>query len=189
VEVGTCGLTSATASGDTYLRFFLGTAEVASNDDSCGGRASYFKYTVPAGKAGTYQVRAGCYSSGSCGGLAVWKVTAGTPPPPPTNSAFTFSATNTNSAQRSTTNHSVTLVAGQVIKLGTCTVAGSSGTGDTYLRLYGPASTQVASSDDSCSKLSYLSYTVPAGGGGTYQIRAGCYSNTSCSGTVAYTVQ
>ena len=61
-------------------------------------------------------------------------------------------------------------------------------TGDTYLRLKGPSGSDVASNDDSCggvgSKLTFTATTA-----GTYQIRAGCYSSTSCSGTVAWTVQ
>jgi V8-like Glu-specific endopeptidase len=188
VEVGTCGLEGATASGDTYLRFFNGAGtQVAANDDACGGRASYFKYTVPS--SGSFTIRAGCYSSGSCGGTVVWKVTPSGGGGSPITGSFNFSASSTNSAQQNTVNHNVTLAAGQVIKLGTCTVAGSSGSGDTYLRLFGPAGTQVAANDDTCNLLSYLEYTVPAGAGGTYQIRAGCYASNSCGGTVAYTAQ
>ncbi|WP_375767889.1 serine protease [Archangium gephyra] len=190
VEVGTCGVEGATVDGDSFLRFNNGAGtEVASNDDSCGGRGSYFKYTVPA--AGSFTIRGGCYSSGSCGGTVVWKVTPGTPGGGGSSGSFAFSASNTNSAQQNTVNKDVTLAAGQVIKLGTCTVTGASGTGDTYLRLYGVGTSgpQVASNDDSCGTLSYLTYTVPAGAGGTYQIRAGCYSSNSCSGTVAYTIQ
>ncbi len=188
VEVGTCGLTGATASGDTYLRFFDGaSSEVASNDDSCGGRASYIKYTVAT--AGSYEIRAGCYSSGSCGGTVVWKVTPGSGGGGGTSGSFDFNASNTNSAQQNTINQDVTLSAGQVLDVGTCGVAGASATGDTYLRLYGPAGSQVASNDDSCSLASRITYTVPAGAGGTYQIRVGCYSGNSCSGTAAYTIQ
>jgi len=190
VEVGTCGLEGATVEGDSFLRLNNATAEVASNDDSCGGRGSYIKYTVPA--AGSFTIRGGCYTTGSCGGTVVWKVTPGTPGGGGgTSGSFAFSGSNTNSAQQNTTNHNVTLAAGQVIKLGTCTVTGASGTGDTYLRLHGVGTSgpQVAANDDSCGTLSYLTYTVPAGAGGTYQIRAGCYSSNSCSGTVAYTIQ
>jgi V8-like Glu-specific endopeptidase len=190
VELGTCGVDGAILDGDSFLRLNNGAGtEVASNDDSCGGRGSYIKYTVPA--AGSFTIRGGCYSSGSCGGTVVWKVTPGTPGGGGSSGSFAFSASNTNSAQQSTVNKDVTLAAGQVIKLGTCTVAGASGTGDTYLRLYGPSGTQAAVNDDGsgCGTLSYLTYTVPAGAGGTYQVRAGCYSSNSCSGTVAYTIQ
>ncbi|WNG57116.1 hypothetical protein F0U59_21860 [Archangium gephyra] len=110
-----------------------------------------------------------------------------TAPPPPPGGSFTYSATNTNSAQQNTTNYNVYLTAGQTLKVGTCMVTGSSGTGDTYLRLYGVTATQVAYNDDSCGALSYLSYTATTSG--SYQIRAGCYSTGGCSGTVAYTIQ
>jgi hypothetical protein len=72
--------------------------------------------------------------------------------------------------------------------VGTCGLTGSSFTGDTYLRLYGPTGAQAASNDDACSgRGSNLSFTATSAG--TYQIRAGCYSSTSCSGTVAWTIQ
>jgi len=47
----------------------------------------------------------------------------------------------------------------------------------------------VGSNDNACGSLSYLSYTVPAGAGGTYQLRAGCAANRGCNGTVVYTLQ
>ncbi|WP_309894565.1 serine protease [Archangium sp.] len=188
VEVGTCNLTGATAVGDTYLRLYDSAtgAQVAVNDDSCGGQSSYLKYTVPVGKGGTYELRAGCYSSGSCEGTVVWRVNVA---PPVTTGSFTYSASNTRGASRGTVDHSVTMTEGQTLQLGTCTVAGASGSGDTYLRLVNAAGTEVAANDNACGSLSYLSYTVPAGAGGTYTIRAGCASNRSCGGTVAYTFQ
>ncbi|HEX5744632.1 MAG TPA: serine protease [Archangium sp.] len=188
VEVGTCSLTGATATGDTYLRLYDGAgAQAASNDDACGGRSSYFKYTVPAGKGGTYEVRAGCYSSGGCGGTVVWKITAGTPPPGPLTGSFTYTASSTNNATRNTTTRDVTAAAGQILTFGTCTLAGASGSGDTYLRLYTSTGALVAANDNACGSLSHLSYTVPADG--TYQLRAGCAGNRGCSGTVVYTLQ
>ena len=85
-------------------------------------------------------------------------------------------------------NQSVTINPCQTITLGTCGVAGGTFTGDTYLRLFTSAGGQVGANDDSCgvagSSLSYTAATT-----GTYQIRAGCYSSTSCSGTVAWTFQ
>ncbi|RYZ43255.1 MAG: serine protease [Myxococcaceae bacterium] len=120
-----------------------------------------------------------------CGVATSTRLCAGYPPPP-TPVTFTFTATNTNSANQNTVNRNVTLAAGQTLKFGTCTVPGSSGTGDTYLRLYN-GTTQVTSNDDACGTLSYASFTATAAG--TYQIRAGCYSSGSCSGTVSYTVQ
>ncbi|MBN1209360.1 MAG: trypsin-like peptidase domain-containing protein [Myxococcaceae bacterium] len=184
LTVATCGLTGATFTGDTYLRLFgPGATAVASNDDACGGRGSSISFT--ASTSGDYEVRAGCYSSGSCGGTVVWEIVDGTPP---SGGTYSFSASNTNSAQQNTVNQNVTLAAGQQITLGTCGVTGSAFTGDTYLRLYTSAGSQVASNDDACSgRGSNLSYTATSGG--TFQIRAGCYSTGSCTGTVAWTIQ
>jgi lysyl endopeptidase len=188
ITLGTCGLTGATVSGDSYLRLFKqGGAEVGSNDDACGGRGSNLSYTVPSGGDGNYEIRGGCYSSGSCGGTVVWEIVNGTPPPPPSNGSYSYSASNTNSAQQNTVNRDVTLAAGQKITLGTCGVTGSAFTGDTYLRLYSGA-TQVASNDDACGgRGSNLTFTATTAG--TYQIRGGCYTSGSCTGTVAWTIQ
>ncbi|MCP3166936.1 serine protease [Myxococcus qinghaiensis] len=188
ITLGTCGVAGASVTGDSFLRLFgpSGT-EVASNDDGCGGRGSNLSFTATT--AGNYEVRAGCYSSGTCSGTVAWTLEGGGTGPTPSNGSFTYSGSATNSAQTGTTNRDITVAAGQSISFGTCTVAGSAGTGDTYLRLYNSAGQQVTSNDDSCGALSYANYTVPAGAGGTYQVRAGCYGSTSCTGTVAWTVQ
>ncbi|HYI03213.1 serine protease [Hyalangium sp.] len=187
ITLGTCGLTGAAFTGDTYLRLFGPSAtEVSANDDACGGRGSSLAFT--ASTSGNYEIRAGCYSSGSCSGTVVWEIVNGTPPPPPTGGTYDYSASNTNSAQQNTVNQSVTLAAGQSITLGTCGLTGATSTGDTYLRLYSPAAAQVAANDDACGGTgSNLSFTATTAG--TYQIRGGCYSNTSCSGKVAWTIQ
>jgi hypothetical protein len=186
LTVATCGLTGATLTGDTWLRLFSpAAAEVASNDDACGGRGSSITFT--ASTSGDYEVRAGCYSSGSCGGTVVWEITNGQPPPPPTGGSFTFSGSNTNSAQQNTTNRDVSITAGQTLTVATCGVTGASFTGDTYLRLFSGA-TQAAVNDDACGGVgSSLSYTAAASG--TLQIRAGCYSSNTCSGTVVWSIQ
>ncbi|NOK00235.1 MULTISPECIES: trypsin-like serine protease [Myxococcus] len=143
-------------------------------DTGCGGES--ITYVRPA-------IDAYCAVAGSmrlCGTTE--------PPPPPPVKTFTFNVTNTNSAQQNTTNVSVTLAAGQTLSFGTCSLPQAAGTGDTYLRLFNTATnTQVAANDDSCSLLSYVSFTAPAAG--TYQMRVGCYSSGSCSGTVAYSIQ
>jgi V8-like Glu-specific endopeptidase len=188
LTVGTCGLAGAAAEGDTFLRLSApdGT-EVAANDDSCGGSSSSITYTAPT--SGTYEIRAGCFSSGTCSGTVVWAL-AVAPPPPPTGGSGTFgySAGNTNDARRSTVNRSIPVAAGQVLTLGTCGLAGSNASGDTYVRLHGTTGTEVAANDDACGgQGSSLRYTSPTAG--TLQIRAGCYKNTSCGGTVAWTLQ
>ncbi|PTL79298.1 serine protease [Vitiosangium sp. GDMCC 1.1324] len=111
---------------------------------------------------------------------------AGGPPPPPPANSFTYSATNTNSAQRNTVNRSLALNAGDVVEVGTCNLSGATAHGDTYLRLYGGDGVLAAYSDDACGLSSYFKYTVPTGRSGTYEIRAGCYSSLSCDGTVVW---
>jgi len=136
IEVGTCTVTGATATGDTYLLLYSGSTKVTGNDDACG-QASYFKYVATA--AGSFEIRAGCYSNTSCGGTVALEGDAGNDPAAGHRllGLVHVQRRNTNSAQASTVNKQVTLTAGQTIKLGTCTVLGASGTGDTYLRLYG----------------------------------------------------
>lgn len=70
LTAGTCGLTGASASGDTYLRLYDGSTQVAQNDDSCGGVSSKLVYTAMASKK--YELRAGCFGGTSCGGTVVW---------------------------------------------------------------------------------------------------------------------
>jgi hypothetical protein len=183
ITVATCGLGGSTFAGDTFLRLFnpSGT-QVASNDDGCGGVGSSLTHT--AAVAGNFQIRAGCFNNTSCSGTVVFQITPGAPP---AGGSFSFTESNTNSAQQNTTNQTVAITAGQTIQFGTCTVPGSSGTGDTFLRLFNPSGAQVASNDDSCGVLSFASHTAAVSG--NFQIRAGCFNNTSCSGTVAFTVQ
>lgn len=193
VQAGSAVSYTVTTSGQ-------GTLSLAATSLPAGVTATFSPSTVTAGQSSTLTLSTTASTAVSTysfsvegtdtsiqvrhGATAQLSVTA---PPPPAGSSFSYSATNTNSAQQNTTNASVYLTAGQTLKVGTCTVAGASGTGDTYLRLYGVSATQVAYNDDNCGVLSYLSYTATTSG--TYQIRAGCYSTGSCSGTVAYTIQ
>lgn len=107
---------------------------------------------------------------------------------PTTNrGSFPYSASNTASATANTSNYSLFLYAGQVFTAATCGVPGSSGSGDTYLRLNNPSGQEIARNDDAgspCGLLSNLSIVVPVTG--TYTLRAGCFSTGSCGGTVAF---
>ena len=188
IVVGTCGVPGASGVGDTYLRLFdpLGK-QVSFNDDAAGpcGLLSTLTYHVPPSSGGTYQIRAGCYSSNGCSGTVAHTVTPG-----PSSYSFSYNASNTSFATVYTTDQWVILQAGETLRVGTCGVDGASGVGDTYLRLYNPLGNQVMENDDGssyCGLLSTLTYLVPPSGGGTYQIRAGCYAARSCGGTVAYT--
>jgi hypothetical protein len=104
-----------------------------------------------------------------------------------TLAAFSYSTSNTNSATINTADVYFNLSAGQTLVVGTCGVNGASGSGDTYLRFYNPSGVQVAVNDDACGALSNFTYTVPVSG--TYLLRAGCFGNSACSGTVAYLLQ
>jgi hypothetical protein len=104
----------------------------------------------------------------------------------PTSGSFSYSASDTNSATQNTVNFNIVIAAGQTLAIGTCGVPGASGFGDTFLRLFDPFNMEVAASDDACGVLS--SITITAATTGTFQLRAGCFSGSSCSGTVAFTL-
>ena len=71
LTVGTCGVPGASVTGDTFLRINNPSGqEIAANDDSCGGLGSNLSIVAPV--TGTYVIRAGCYSSGSCGGTVAY---------------------------------------------------------------------------------------------------------------------
>jgi hypothetical protein len=109
------------------------------------------------------------------------------PPAQPTSGSFNYSASNTSNATQNTTPYDVRLTAGQTLSFGTCSVAGASGSGDTFLRLYAPDGSNVALNDDACGYLSFVGFTATQTG--TYRIQAGCFSSGGCSGTVAFTIQ
>jgi hypothetical protein len=181
VEVGTCTLPGAFAAGDTSLRLSdaQGT-EIAAN--SC-----YFKHRV--GASGDYTIHAGCTNSDLCGGVVVWKVT---PNANLVRGTFSFNLTNTSSGSRNTANHNVTLSYGQTIDVGTCGVEGASGVGDTILRVHESSGMVAAENDDAfdtCGSLSHVVHRVNAlGENMPYQIRVGCFRDTSCSGTASYVI-
>lgn len=180
LTVGTCGVSGASGSGDTYLRFYNPSGvEVAVSDDACGGVLSNLTYVAPV--TGTYLLRAGCFGGGACSGTVGYSVGG---------ALFSYSASATDSATVNTANVYLNLGAGQTLTLGTCGLNGASGSGDTYLRLYDPSGVQVAFNDDafgSCGVLSNFTYNVPVSG--TYLLRSGCFGAGACSGTVAYLTQ
>ncbi|KFE72232.1 hypothetical protein [Hyalangium minutum] len=99
--------------------------------------------------------------------------------------SFAYSATQTGSAQHNTTQRTFAMTAGQTLTVGTCGLAGTAFSGDTYLRLFGPDTLQVVESDDACGgRGSKIVFTAPTAG--DYELRAGCFSNESCTGTVVW---
>jgi hypothetical protein len=103
---------------------------------------------------------------------------------------YSYSASNTNSAQQNTVDTKIPLQAGNVIEVGTCGLPNASASGDTYLRLIAPNGQVAALNDDACSSLSSrLIYTVPPGAEGKYVVKAGCFASGACSGTVAWQIR
>ncbi|AKF85227.1 hypothetical protein MFUL124B02_10615 [Myxococcus fulvus 124B02] len=103
------------------------------------------------------------------------------------NGSFLYSATNTNSGQQNTVNHSVTLTSGMIFTVATCGVLGASAQGDTLLRLIDPYGVEVAGNDDFggvCGTASSISLRLLSSG--SYTIVAGCYGSTSCGGVVSF---
>ncbi|MCE9667060.1 VWA domain-containing protein [Myxococcus stipitatus] len=177
LTVGTCGVTGASGVGDTSIKLYAPTGTLlAQNDDSCGLLS---KLTYTATTTGVYQVRVGCFANNPCNGQLAYTIAG----------SFAFTAANTNNGTVNTFNSKVYLRPGQRVQMGTCGVAGSSGLGDTILRLFGPGAqpTQLVVNDDACGgSLSNFSYAVPTTIAGESEVRVGCFATTSCSGTVAY---
>ncbi|MFP2964022.1 serine protease, partial [Myxococcus sp. 1LA] len=184
LTIGTCGLDDAAFTGDTYLRLRDAyNVEVAYSDDGCGsGYGSRITYTAAA--AGNFVIVPGCYSSGSCTGHVAWTITGGEPEPDPTQGSFAFSAEETNSARENTVDQYISVTTGQRVTVSTC----GSADGDTFLRLYS-GSRQVASNDDGCATGHGSSLSFTASTTSLLQVRAGCYRDTSCSGTVQWSIE
>jgi hypothetical protein len=187
LDLGTCDVEGSSFSGDTYLRLFLNATELASSDDACGGVGSEISYT--AAIDGTYEVRMGCFSSGTCSGTVGYSVST----PGASGGlagARSFAGAGTSSATTGVSTAIVPLSQGQVIDVGTCGISGGSFGGDTYLRLIDTelgGNVEVATSDDACGGTgSRITYT--AARTGLYQVRLGCYASTTCSGVAAYTI-
>jgi hypothetical protein len=193
VMIGTGGLKGASYQGDTFLKLAAPTGDFIPNlnpgndNYTCNGstNGSRFVYTSSFNFLKTFTLWAGCNGSTSCSGTTVVSRRKG---------HFQYSATNTNHGNQGTTNRDYWMVAGRWIRVSTCSVdaATAAHTGDTFLRLYrkdGANTFEVKSNDDSlhcsanCDVGSTILYQVPSDG--YYQVRAGCYGNTACSGTVA----
>ncbi|NNC19033.1 trypsin-like serine protease [Corallococcus exiguus] len=71
---GSCGVGSATGTGDTVVRLFNAAGQqVTFNDDASGcGSLSRASYTAPASAGGAYQIRVGCFGSEACSGTLAW---------------------------------------------------------------------------------------------------------------------
>lgn len=182
ITLGTCGVAGGSGTGDTFLRLFdANGVEVATNDDGAGcGVLSTVSYTTSVSQSLT--LRAGCYSTTACSGtIGISEARL----------MGSYSASNTSNAQLNSYDYVYTyMYPGYTYVIGTCGVPGASGSGDTYLRLFDPNGVQVAFNDDaggSCGALSTITFSPSTYG--AYKIRAGCYNDTACSGTVSVFLQ
>ena len=97
-----------------------------------------------------------------------------------------YSTTNTDSAQQNTVDQTFTACPGTIASFSQCSGDGGSCSGDTYLRLFNAADSEVALDDDGCGATggcSIITYTFtdPCQ---VYTLKQGCFGTGSCSGTV-----
>lgn len=189
VTIGTCGLPGAKYSGDTLINLYLGGTRVSFNDNDCGGTGSRLLHRVAI--AGDYTVRLGCAGSSSCNGNAVVRVSA--PDTATVSSPFSHRSDSPpgNAAYVDGNPTFLWLRAGDLLSAGTCPnlVPGSSGTGDTILRLFGPDGLQTWTADDNCpgnvnTELSARTdMLITPDKAGAYMLLSGCFNHGTCDGT------
>jgi hypothetical protein len=189
ITVGTCGIAGSAFTGDTVLSLFSGSTRLQLSDDGCpSGNGSFFTQRVAT--PGAFQVRSGCFSNQLCSATPVIRVTPAALMRNGIGSLF-YGAGVTNSATRDTTKQFLYLREGQQVRITTCN-AGTAG--DTFVRVFGPSSQEVASSDDdpTCAiagvgtLASTLTISVAPGQEGSYEIRGGCFSDQVCQGVTTF---
>lgn len=193
VMLGTCDINEGVYAGDTYLRLYNGTTQVASDDEDCisGVGGSRMKFLNSGPSSLNLEIRAGCWASGACSGTVAVSRRKG---------IFAFNVSNTNNATVNFFSRRVYYNAGDVALISTCAYnayTASVTSGDTYLRLDREVSagafSEVASNDNSpsgasrCGSASTIRYDVQSSG--YYRIRAGCAVNGSCAGSFAAYVE
>lgn len=105
------------------------------------------------------------------------------PPPPGAPRCAAYTASGGSFASVCTLSG---VPAGATIRAGTTGMTGAACSGDTLLKLANSAGSVVAQNDDANGGVcSLFAYTVTTAG--TYTIQQGCWSGTTCGGTVAYT--
>lgn len=96
---------------------------------------------------------------------------------PAYDTAYTVSAT------MNTADFKFVAGGGSVYTFSTCPVHGGQCSEDTYLRLFDSHGIEVASNDDKCGHCAAVSYYFQ-GSAAEYTLKAGCFSNSMCSGQV-----
>jgi len=184
ISVNTCG---GTATGDTYLRLWDGTVEVAANDDYCSS-ASQVTYDVPStNNCRWYSLHQGCFSSTTCSATSSYNVIGAVTSNPTCVSGTTYSVSLTDSASRNYAACELYACPRQTITAQTC---GAVLDGDTYLRLFHRDSNEeLVSNDDSCSTASKVSYTLSSNSScGYYTVQQGCFGNSECRASTTFSV-
>ena len=96
-----------------------------------------------------------------------------------------FSVSNTNSARQNTADVELFVCPNMRLTMSVCSDEGGNYMGDTYLRLF-DGDVEIATNDDTCSLGSQITYDFStAESCKIYRFAQGCYSASSCSGTVA----
>jgi hypothetical protein len=164
------------------------------------GGSSYAAEAVPAAAAAVADSSASGVSgasdaaaSASAAATAAASAAAATPPTMPAGTEFFSSAAaaigfiNSYGDGTAYGTFALTLAAGDVLTMGTTSMAGAACVGETYLGLVGPDGGTVASNRNyGGGACSYLQYTVATAG--SYSVQEGCVGEIACSGTVAYAV-
>lgn len=183
VMIGTDRIVGSSASGDTYLRLFdLSTGspvQVAEANDGPGGSPSaQIRYTTGA-TGWNFQVRAGCNGISECSGVVAIAQSKGN---------LSFSASNTDNATVNTIDQYYYFKAGQTISFSTCPsvlYGASNGGGLNYIRLLDRNGVEVAmyTNYNGCAEMNKTTHVAALSD--YYLLRAGCFDDLYCAGTVA----
>ncbi|KAJ1411206.1 hypothetical protein B484DRAFT_402693, partial [Ochromonadaceae sp. CCMP2298] len=186
--------------GDTYIKLYLGSANVRFNDDYFAA-CSQIDHTYTGASCGALVLQLGCYRATTCQmtataiffsksptALPTAQPSGPTPAPSPTPTltptaplnVFPYisgSLTDTNNANQNTVSVWQSACPGDNILFSTC----SQFTGDTYIRLYLAAGLEdLAGGYSTGSSCSQIDYTYTAASCGTLELRLGCTRATTC---------
>jgi hypothetical protein len=186
------------STGNPFFRLFLGTVQVAQNDDFCSLNPQITYYAASDGVCEDYCLHIGCSGSTSCSAYVEYSVQNSGPPSSAPSVfvpiVYTFPVqtpemTNTNDAQQNYVTVCFTACPMQTLLFTTCNDTALQ-TGDPYLRLF-LGGEQLAENDDTCGVFPQISYVVPTEGicQDDYCLHIGCYDTTSCSAYVEFTAQ
>jgi hypothetical protein len=198
IVFGTANMGGAQQNGPTYLWLIWQNPATGVTTVVSQGSSYPLQWSATAAMNGQFTLMEGCTGNAyyySCSGTVGYQIYTAAPTPPAvavtTSTAFSSSVGTCqpfSGASRVVATCQVNAFAGSTLVLGTTRVGGSACNGDTYLTLQSPSGAVLTSNDDANGgACSYISYSVPTTG--TYTVQEGCYSSSSCGGTVGYQVQ